>query len=167
MKQTNNKQSGFTLIEVVVVLGIIAIIASLAAISFTEWRSESTSRATLAKLRSLLVVTRMEAIKRGSSVMLCSSSTGTSCSGSFNDGWILFHDANANNELDADEPILVTEGNDFSNLLVTVTDPSGNELEQIAFNYRGFPSQNAVVTASKGDYSGNFSLSRLGRISAY
>lgn len=163
----HKQQCGFTLIELIVTVGIIAIVVSLSAVSFNSWNSEATSRAALAKIRSALVVTRMEAIKRGSWMMLCSSSTGESCNASFNDGWILFHDVNANSELDAEESILITEEIDSSVLSFTVTDSAGNELEQIGFNFRGIPTQNTVVAASRGGFSGQFAVSRLGRISAH
>ncbi|MCX7607927.1 MAG: GspH/FimT family protein [Anaerolineales bacterium] len=51
---------------------------------------------------------RSEAIKRGQSVTLCKSSTGTSCTASSNweQGWIAFVDANANGSLDSGETVL-------------------------------------------------------------
>jgi type IV fimbrial biogenesis protein FimT len=55
-----------------------------------------------------LNLARNEAIKRNGRAVICKSATGLSCSatGGWEQGWILFHDANNNVILDAGEAII-------------------------------------------------------------
>jgi type IV fimbrial biogenesis protein FimT len=55
---------------------------------------------------------RSEAIRRGAPVAVCHSGDGTTCSGTWSDGWIVFVDANGDGDkaADPDDPILRTHG---------------------------------------------------------
>ena len=57
---------------------------------------------------STLALARSEAIKRNGAVVLCKSADGAACSddGGWEQGWITFHDANHNAELDAGETVI-------------------------------------------------------------
>lgn len=72
-----------------------------------------------------LHLTRSEAIKRNGRVVLCKSATGLSCvaDGSWEQGWIVFHDANNNVMLDAGEEIIRREGALPSNFSLTGNTP--------------------------------------------
>jgi type IV fimbrial biogenesis protein FimT len=80
---------GFTLIELLITLVIAAILAVLAVPSFnnltlsTKLNSIANSFVTSAHLA------RSEAIKRNMIVTLCASSNGTSCTGGWEDGWVI------------------------------------------------------------------------------
>ncbi|MFD2425650.1 GspH/FimT family pseudopilin [Ralstonia solanacearum] len=91
---------GFTLVELVVTIAIVAILVTLAAPSF---RSTIQSARTSIEVNSLvndLQFARSEAIKRGQPVSICVSSDGATClanSSSNNKwqvGWIVFNDVN-------------------------------------------------------------------------
>lgn len=53
---------------------------------------------------STVIYARSEAVRRGSTISICSSSNGTGCGGTWSDGWIVF--ANADN----DSPVAVDAG---------------------------------------------------------
>ena len=67
-------RSGFTLIEVMVVLAIVAILAVVAAPALSAWVGAMQLRTTTNELASSLQYARSEAIKRGWPVTICPSS---------------------------------------------------------------------------------------------
>lgn len=104
-------QRGFTLIELMVT---VAVMAALLPIAFTGLGDAMTSiKLTSASnmLLSHIHHARSEAIKRNSRVVLCKSSDGASCAqtGGWEQGWIIFHDANNNGAREEAEIIIQRE----------------------------------------------------------
>lgn len=89
------KYSGFTLIELLIALSIVGILLMVGVPSLKTFVQNNQLIASTNELISALHVARSEAIKLNSRVSICSSSNGTSCSGSSNwqNGWIVFVDA--------------------------------------------------------------------------
>ena len=72
---------GFTLIELMVTVGILAIVAAIAAPSFDSSIRNMRINGTADQLISAMSLARVEAVKRGAPVTLCPSSDGLTCSG--------------------------------------------------------------------------------------
>jgi type IV fimbrial biogenesis protein FimT len=105
------KERGFTLLELMVTVTIVAILAALAAPSFTRLIADNNLSTQVNSLLADLRFARSEAIKRGINITLCPSSTSlnttATCSGSdWRTGWIAFIDADANNSRANTETIL-------------------------------------------------------------
>lgn len=83
---------GFTLIELMVTLLVVAIVAAIAVPSFNQLMSDTRAQTLANNLVSALNLARTEAIKRGQPVTLCPSSDGASCGATWSDGWLLFVD---------------------------------------------------------------------------
>lgn len=104
------------MIEVMVVVAIMAILASIAAPSFKSAIQSSQMTSGVNSFLADMRFARSEAIRRGGGVVLCRSNspeaTGALCDGTtgatngWQTGWIIFHDLNNDGGKDAGETIL-------------------------------------------------------------
>ena len=91
-------QKAFTLIELMVVMVVIAIVISVAVPSFKQAILSNKSAALAEDFSTALNFARLEAVKRADRVSLCASSDGSTCTGSWTDGFITFVDTATTNE---------------------------------------------------------------------
>jgi type IV fimbrial biogenesis protein FimT len=131
------RQAGFTLVELIVAMLVVAVLVGLGVPSF---RYVTTANRIAGEINGLLgdmQLARAEAIKEGQTVTVCSSSTPyTACSGStaWANGWIVFMDANGNKTVDAGEPVLRVQP--AFTALDTFT--ASNAIAAVTFNREGF-----------------------------
>lgn len=112
---------GFTLVELMISLGVGAILLALATPSFTTFTKNKRITTQANEFVATLALARSEALKRvpqldapQTRVAICSSSDGASCAGSggWSQGWIVFHNKDDDQQVDtsvdpeADEPII-------------------------------------------------------------
>lgn len=86
---------GFTLLELVVTVSVIAILSALALPSFT---STITSNRVVTNVNNFIAVAnlaRTEAVRRNVPAGVCASSDGATCGDDWNDGWIVYHHTSA------------------------------------------------------------------------
>lgn len=144
-------QQGFTIIEMMVTLIILAIISSLAGPSFTKMIRESRVKTASNSLMTGFNLARSEAIRRGKAIHLCAVNDPTAsppvCNGAANGwltGWVMFINT------DNDDPIVIDAGEEIRigdpMNGVTVVGPAGG---MVTFSPRGQP------TAGAGDYTFN------------
>ena len=94
MTHRNQRLRGFTLVEMLVALSILAVLLALAAPSFTEASLPSKLRSTANSLVGAAQLARSEAIKRDAVVTLCVSTDGATCGvGNWSQGWIVLSGA--------------------------------------------------------------------------
>jgi type IV fimbrial biogenesis protein FimT len=125
---------------------VVAIVAILLSIGVPSYRYITNSYRMSSEVNSLLgdvQLARSEAIKEGVTIVVCSSTSLTACSGSnsWQNGWIIFQDLNGNGQLDANERVVhVQQG--FTGTTPDTFLPN-NAVSGISFNREGFATTTA------------------------
>jgi type IV fimbrial biogenesis protein FimT len=142
--------SGFNLFELVMVMGIVAILATIGIPSFKYVTTSNRISSEVNSLVGDMQYARSEAIKEGQTVTICASANPTptvatcSASTSWASGWIVFSDPNKNQTVDAGEPILRVQ----SAFTGTDTFVATQTAQAVMFNRAGFPSAGPVGAMS-------------------
>ena len=155
-----NKQTGFTLTELIAVVTIVAVLMS---IGVPSMKYVTTSNRVSSEVNALLgdmQYARSEAIREGQTVTVCAASAnGASCLGTTNTtwqgGWIVFSDANGDQVVQsATEPVLRVK-NTFSG-----QDTFNSTVNAVTFNREGFavglPNAGVLVTLHDSSHSASF-----------
>ncbi|QEP45118.1 pre-pilin like leader sequence [Ectothiorhodospiraceae bacterium BW-2] len=97
---------GFTLVELMVTVVVLMILTTVATPSMVSLIADNRATSVASSLSSAFSLARSEAVVRGQSSAVCSSSNGSSCGGSWNDGWMVFVDEDGNGTHNGSEEIL-------------------------------------------------------------
>ncbi|MEP5766485.1 MAG: GspH/FimT family pseudopilin [Halieaceae bacterium] len=145
IKKATGPQAGLTLIELMVVLFILAVVNALAGPALAETIKRNQLRSAAERVLLSLNLARSEAVKRNQTVSICRSTNGSSCGGSWEDGWIVFSNLDADDVVDSgvDEVIRV-----FDNVL------DGHDLA-------GTVGNDTLSYSADGSYSGGSDTMRI------
>lgn len=80
---------GFTLIELMVTIAVLAILLAVAIPSYQTFVMNSRMASQTNDLITALSLARSEAVKRAANVTVCASSDGATCTGGWATGWIV------------------------------------------------------------------------------
>jgi type IV fimbrial biogenesis protein FimT len=141
---------GFTLIELMVAVSVAAVLLGLGVPAFRQTLISNRLTASANEFMAALNYARSEAIRRGVPVVLCKSSSGTSCDTGGNKweiGWMAFIDANKDGKWNSGEDILrvwpaLPEGytlrpnNNFDNYLRYDPQGAANNIGTFALCYQ-------------------------------
>ncbi len=166
---TTLRQSGLTLIELMVTISIAAIVLTLSVPGFQSVSAKMQRSAAVTSVTGSIYYARSEAMKRGVVLTLCASDGGTDCrSGSppdWNAGWILFEDADQDRQVDSGEEIL--RARSVENPLYSLTGDS-NLAQGITFATTGFPKTSGQLsyteTGAASPCIGALALNVVGRV---
>lgn len=109
ISRTAHRARGVTLIELMVVVSIIGVLLAWVVPSFNFIIQRNRISSEINGFVGDLQFARSEAIKRGQPVTLCpanAAANGCANSATWNSGWIVFNDPNANQTVDAGEVVL-------------------------------------------------------------
>jgi type IV fimbrial biogenesis protein FimT len=143
----HRRVSGFTLIELIVTMAVLAIVVSIAAPSFTNMITNNRSAGLGGELVAAVNFARSEAIKRANHVAICPSTDGESCltSDDWANGWLIFVDTSASDSL---TPVVGTILNHWNKIdaksIVTLKD-GGSAAGYLKFNSRGMLSRSGAT----------------------
>jgi len=156
------KRSGFTLIELMVVLAIAAILVTLAAPSFVRLIQSSQVTGAVNTFLADVRFARSEAIRLGGSVTMCfrsttDNSTGAVCGSDatvgWANGWVIFRDVNANGvrnyDVDASLNDTILRVQDPISAIGTIPDKSGN-VNKFEFTATGRINSAGIATLTFG-----------------
>ena len=141
------KQAGFTLVELLISIVLLAILLALAVPSFQSFVKNNRVTAQTNGLVSAIQMARSEALKRGTNSVICASDDGETCTGNgtWASGWIVWSDFNPDDDVpdidstpcgeDEDCILLVSDGLSGGNTLI-----SGNKLIRFLPNGLADPS---------------------------
>ena len=96
---------GFSLIELMVTIGVASILVAIAVPSFTEFVMNNRLVTQTNAFSRSLSVARSEAINRAAQVTICKSPDGLTCTAANNweQGWVIFQDVNGDGDAQPDE----------------------------------------------------------------
>ena len=98
---------GFTLLECLFVLSILAIFSGLSLPQFNNMIERKQSELALKKIADGIEIARNTAIKTGYMVTLCPSVNQINCGGQWHEGNIVFTDFNQNHQFDKEDRLLL------------------------------------------------------------
>lgn len=167
------RQTGLSLVEVVVVVGITSILAAIAVPTFAAHAAKQ--RAALASDEFVLGLqtARSEAIKRIRPVVLCPttdalSSSPLCASVGYEAGWIVYVDDNGNGAMERSEEVLLRTAAAEGDLTIS----SDTLAERVRFDHNGASVKDSgrplagSLTITAGDIVHDVSVVASGRVSA-
>ena len=122
-----HRESGFSIIELMTTVALLSAVALMATPSFNTIQKNNRIYTQSNDFYLALMRARSEALSRAQRVTVCASSTGTSCTGAWTDGWLVYTENSDPQDItidsaDGDEILEVQSALTGNNTLVGNTD---------------------------------------------
>lgn len=134
------KNSGFTLLELMIILAVVSVLMMIAIPSMTTFSQNDRLTTNINTLVGHLAYARSEAVKTSQQVAVCASNDASTCSGGWADGWIVYIDADADNSFTAGEQVIRAQQALGGSNTIAATGIG----TQIVYDNRGFVSAASV-----------------------
>jgi len=159
------KNSGFTLLELIMTVAMVSIVMAIAIPSMTTFNQNDRLVTNINTMIGHLAYARSEAVKRSQQVSICVSNDAATCTGGndWEDGWIIYIDADGSNTFDASEELLRAQQALGSNQTLTPT----TFASQVTYDYRGFATSTGsfqLCDNRTGPHGKTINISNTGRV---
>ncbi|WP_417472651.1 GspH/FimT family pseudopilin [Luteimonas mephitis] len=151
----HTRVSGFTLVELMVTIAIVAILLAIGLPSFQGSMRSNRVATSTNELMASLALARTEAIRSTRHAVICASADGSSCATDWNQGWIVWTDTNEDGTRQAGEAV-VRYVQAHPNLSLGTKSAAG----AITFDRRGRADAEQVFTLKPGDCPAGLQLKR-------
>ncbi len=150
------KAGGFTLVEMMVALVVLAVLIVISAPGFSDLIKNNRMLSQVYAMRAALNGARSEALAQRNFVTLCRSDDGATCSsGDWNTGFIAFVDDNGDGAVDdPNEPLFLSKVIDQDQLQISYTYVGGGSGNWVQFDSRGYASNSSQGTFAVCDIRG-------------
>jgi type IV fimbrial biogenesis protein FimT len=161
----SRKESGMTLVELLVALAVAMLLLSAGIPGFTTLTRNNRLVASANTLAGLLGEARSESVSQRRTVSVCGSSAGTSCDAAWATGAVAFLDADADGVIDTGEAVLRQISNPVPSVTIALSGPT-----TVRYTSMGWLAANSAGTFRFCDARGNryaraLLLSSTGRVS--
>lgn len=159
------RERGFTLLELMIVVVIVAFVALIGVPGMRTLMQNNRASTSANNLVSAMQIARSEALKRGTSVTVCASNDAKTCSGSWEQGWIVATDtALGDNAPTIDTVLRVSDGLSGGTSLTEAGDKTfvRYQASGLVSGVRSFSLQ---VPDCTGDHARKIDISVTGRVS--
>ena len=113
-----HKQRGFSMIELMTILGVAAVLFTIAGPALQQFLNNSRRTGAVNNFIASIHMARNTAITTNARVTMCASDAGATCElVAWHEGWIIFTDQNSNQVVDPGETIVATAAG-YSNLAI-------------------------------------------------
>ncbi len=170
---------GFTLIELMVTLAVLAIVVAMAAPSFNSMIANNRSSGMATELTAALNFARSEAIKRVKPVSICPSSDGVACltGADWPKGWLVFVDKATSDSAAVDVGTVLKYWNKLDKKAQISFKKGSTAVAYLRFNSKGMLARSsaadtdvrifeAYVSGCKGDVGRKITVGIAGLISS-
>ena len=158
LSKSQSQVRGFTLIELMIVVIIVAVLLAVALPGFRDLLERNRLQAGATGIYTSLMTARSEALKRNHAVIICHSHTGVSCDpndpGQWEAGWMVHADPNSPVTPDPNAILLVRERLKAGDTLRVVDDPDDatpTDLNELIFDVNGGASSQAAFILCNAD----------------
>jgi type IV fimbrial biogenesis protein FimT len=164
MRWVMKEDSGFTIIELLIIVAIMAVVTALAVPALGQFILNRSINSQANTFSNMLTFARSEAIKRNSRVSVCKSANGATCTapGDWAQGFIVFVDPVNQGVVDAGEAVLRVVGrvHDSLTMVGVPQGPAGPGTVSDVVTYRsdGLSAQSGRWTVCSNTGNSNFAV---------